>query len=624
MAVIDPKCPRCADSKTLYTLIKEKPDQEAKYLRDLRLVQKIKIGNLFVCPACSSYWFHEVNSGEKEYLTYISEKAFRLLKMWGAAPQKFSEDNLKALQAIGATPPDIYGNGSEHVSVPCKCYFDDGTSNDKCIVRFMKKPLIGTDWNYGLAENVVKIEPSIYGVTKELRLALSLSSEVRMGYSPSRVKTTTNEFYIINGTPEIFSHKNIKGSQLGSLTREECERINSKKETAPFEGLISDDVDYKKDLLIVIADWFEGCEKLRVKHTDYVMALSKTRDFGSLTKRLGLKDEYYLGYVYHYMIKPTKKIKKKIIDASLGKPITLEEKIRYFPFFVWIRRWRDQQYFEKLNKERNKIMGEIRELLGRGVGKETILKQLVKKNRDYGDVGIKYLIEEVQNPTPPPSPKEAVKEVPKPKKAASSFPLQTTGVFLLEKEEFNDYKPIGGIEYRNEVKKLNNPQFLDYFYYKHPKEQLQRWAKQLNFFRFVRACGGHANDNDSLMVKFIFNNKEQLKLIFNSCGLILLEHKEKPTQLVDGTLVPGWGWMEYNRISKIQDVRVDIFCRKDSVCIAIINQTDFGYFVSDADVVNASKLESLFDPLKELVVDPPKDIVHCICPKYYPHFFDGK
>jgi hypothetical protein len=118
-----------------------------------------------------------------------------------------------------------------------------------------------------------------------------------------------------------------------------------------------------------------------------------------------------------------------------------------------------------------------------------------------------------------------------------------------------------------------------WLYERHSKAELAVWVSTLRYFRYVRAVGGHANDGDELVV------------------LLRSEPREVEAFRAAGA---------YVRVVR-DGVRVSL---SDPVNV---------YDVTEETVVRARRLEGLVEP--ELVVDPPVERKHCVCPRYYPELF---
>ena len=160
--------------------------------------------------------------------------------------------------------------------------------------------------------------------------------------------------------------------------------------------------------------------------------------------------------------------------------------------------------------------------------------------------------------------------------------------------------------------------------------QLQRWVKQLRYFRFVHALGGRAEDADELKVVFQYRSVEELKQICLSLGIEWIEHTRKPSSPAPGVgypgdeyarlfppLIAGTTWIEQLGGCQIAEQSVFVWCKDGQMCLSIGGRDG----VSDADVVSATLVERVLDTITLSRVEPPIDDPRCICPKYHPEYF---
>lgn len=175
-----------------------------------------------------------------------------------------------------------------------------------------------------------------------------------------------------------------------------------------------------------------------------------------------------------------------------------------------------------------------------------------------------------------------------------------------------------------------------YLFSSHSQTELVSWARSLEFFRFCRAYGGHANDGDRLLVAVRIESELDLVAVFDQLGIgvqRLPEDNPRPLPGVQysaaefGKFVsriqqfpsigqPGavrlagaavWGWVHAGRL----DLE--------------IRDADNPYDVSAAAITSARLVEPLLLPLSlsGKLIDPPQDDQHCICPKFYPEFWNS-
>ncbi|WP_109508667.1 hypothetical protein [Nocardioides speluncae] len=139
--------------------------------------------------------------------------------------------------------------------------------------------------------------------------------------------------------------------------------------------------------------------------------------------------------------------------------------------------------------------------------------------------------------------------------------------------------------------------WLAYLYERHSPAELRGWANRLAVFRFCRAFGGHANDSDQLTAAFAVPTEADLREALTAIGVV-------PT-----VAQPGW--------VRIADADVHTWVSGGRLTLTI-SDADSPYDVTEAAVRAAEAVEPVLAPIRALVIDPPLDRAHCICPKYYP------
>ena len=173
--------------------------------------------------------------------------------------------------------------------------------------------------------------------------------------------------------------------------------------------------------------------------------------------------------------------------------------------------------------------------------------------------------------------------------------------------------------------------WTQYLFETHSEAELQAWAKRLKFFRFFRAHGGHANDDDSLDIAFAYKTTSELVSFLHDLGVEIVNFEVMPPQPETGvsyqgdvfakfpSLVNGTTWMKQPGHCKIMDINVFIWCEADRVKISLGED----YTVSEKNVSDAEKLEKILAGVTLERIDPPRDTKNYICPKYYPDYFNN-
>ncbi|RYX97237.1 MAG: hypothetical protein EOO28_05250 [Comamonadaceae bacterium] len=171
--------------------------------------------------------------------------------------------------------------------------------------------------------------------------------------------------------------------------------------------------------------------------------------------------------------------------------------------------------------------------------------------------------------------------------------------------------------------------FQQYLFERNPEAQLRDWAMRLGRFRFCRACGGHANDGDSLEVVFPYRTPDELEQFLLALDIEVIRYGEKPMQPQPGkpyrgdtlqqfvSLVPDTCWIRQPGRCRIVGEDVFVWCDGKEIRISI----GADYIVTEEHALAAEAVEEALADAPLCSKDPPIDSHHCICPKYYPTYF---
>lgn len=165
----------------------------------------------------------------------------------------------------------------------------------------------------------------------------------------------------------------------------------------------------------------------------------------------------------------------------------------------------------------------------------------------------------------------------------------------------------------------------EYLFKPQPEATIRDWARRLQLFRYLRAYGGMSNDADELMVVFLYQNMDELIGFFRFAGIPFVQHQEEPAQsypgrtVQDKSLIRGTKWTEQIGHCEIAGQKVFVWCTEDQIRIGISDTK--AWTVYEAEVVRAEIVEKLLKDAPLPRLEPPRDDKHCICPKYYPEYF---
>lgn len=150
----------------------------------------------------------------------------------------------------------------------------------------------------------------------------------------------------------------------------------------------------------------------------------------------------------------------------------------------------------------------------------------------------------------------------------------------------------------------------------YPQDALRNWALSLRHFRVVLDHGGMTGGGDRLVVLLKSDYGEgQLERVFRALGAFL-----PGDHAAQGTKRPAEKRHVAPEVPEtflVQGVEVQSF--RSAMGLELwISDRDKPFDVSQRAVDEAKSIEHLFDALADLVIDPPRDDAHCVCPKYYP------
>jgi hypothetical protein len=172
--------------------------------------------------------------------------------------------------------------------------------------------------------------------------------------------------------------------------------------------------------------------------------------------------------------------------------------------------------------------------------------------------------------------------------------------------------------------------------YLEPSEEvLRRWAPKLRFFRYVKALGGHNNDPNEIVLVLSYAGEDDLTRLFDELGILYRRHLTKPPQPEAGksylvkefaefpSLIPGTHWIQQPVWQTIDSVTVSVWAESNTVKFTVVGPRERHWMITETEFENVERLERIFEKYSERVIDPPVDWKNCICPKYYPHYWEA-
>ncbi len=215
----------------------------------LRPVQTLKFGHLYVCQICGLNWVLE----EDHYaMTRVPGDRLEILKEWNESQLPIDQEPRRVLEAIGGTAPKYWMGHDRVIAIPCAISTDSGERVDPALVWITKRPPIdGFIRRVRLFRKIRTVEPSDFALPIDVRWATLIAPEIRMGFAPTRVVATNGTPFVLHWATSLFNQDGVTGREV-RLSAEPFE----KDESIPIAETDMIHATY------FFADWFEGAENL--------------------------------------------------------------------------------------------------------------------------------------------------------------------------------------------------------------------------------------------------------------------------------------------------------------------------------------------------------------------------
>jgi hypothetical protein len=182
--------------------------------RDLAVfaeVQALRHGTLHRCTACGQVWYRY---GRPEFMHVVSKDRISLIQRWNQKPILLTAAQRSQLAEIGATPPDLYGNGSQYQETPCAVTTAEGERFEMAIVSVQAHAPFEDGRPVRLASEIVEIFPSPHALPLNVRVRSSQAEEIRMGLSPTMVEAPDGAVLMLNGVHHFFVRESCMASEV--------------------------------------------------------------------------------------------------------------------------------------------------------------------------------------------------------------------------------------------------------------------------------------------------------------------------------------------------------------------------------------------------------------------------
>ncbi|MEM6475234.1 MAG: hypothetical protein AAF687_03625 [Pseudomonadota bacterium] len=190
----------------------------------LSIWKTLRRGWLFRCKSCQEVW-HLDGAGRK--MTHVSSARLPLVLEWDEQPVALPKEVEAMLAEIKATPPDIYGNGSERRVTPCKVITAQREYVDPAMICIQLDAPVQNYANFRSGNEIVEIEKSELALPYDVRLACSEAEEISMAFSPSLIEMPDGTKFAFNGMTSFMSKSGYLAKDARPVPMEEFTQANA-------------------------------------------------------------------------------------------------------------------------------------------------------------------------------------------------------------------------------------------------------------------------------------------------------------------------------------------------------------------------------------------------------------
>lgn len=213
----------------------------------LYYVSDLKRGYLYACIRCSAKWF----MGEsRTSIQHLDHEQLASLDEWINADRAVPESIKRVLLEIRPTQFSKHTR-LDYISVPCKVRLMSGEERECCLINFSRGSRPHNQTNAIPINEIKEVLPSDYAYSYDVRLKISMRSEVRMGYEPTTLVAPDGKYYVVIDSPAFAYHHGYKGNQFALPNPDaKCDQevIHMFSNTLEGQNILSVSADWDPDI----------------------------------------------------------------------------------------------------------------------------------------------------------------------------------------------------------------------------------------------------------------------------------------------------------------------------------------------------------------------------------------
>lgn len=202
---VEPLCQACGAGASLW--FSWRHAHERRSSEDLRRIspfvywRALRRGKLYKCGVCDEVWYLDE---DEVRMTHVESNRLPLVLDWNREASSLPAAMSDVVRRIGPTPPDVYGNGSEHRVTPCAVTTHSGEHFDKALICIQRDPPVENGLRFRLGSEIAEITESPFALPRLVREASSRAHEIRMGFSPTLIEMPDGRRFVMSGLTHFF------------------------------------------------------------------------------------------------------------------------------------------------------------------------------------------------------------------------------------------------------------------------------------------------------------------------------------------------------------------------------------------------------------------------------------
>lgn len=145
-------------------------------------------------------------------MTHVQPERLPLVLDWNRMVIAIPSSASIVVDRIGATPPDIYGNGRDWRNTPCEVITRAGERFETAMICVQRDAPVQDYIHFRLGSEIAEVRESPFALPYVVREASSRAEEIRMGFSPTLIEMPDGKRLVMNGMTSFMANSGYVAS----------------------------------------------------------------------------------------------------------------------------------------------------------------------------------------------------------------------------------------------------------------------------------------------------------------------------------------------------------------------------------------------------------------------------